>query len=101
MDELSVLDKLHKEVPRQKLDIIGVACHPYNWEVRAFVESQKINFKILLDKDFTVCKMLNLKHLPFKILTDSKGKIILVDHRHYKKEEQIQFTNSIKQLVYL
>ena len=101
LDELSVLDELYEEVPRQKLDIIGIACHPYDWEVRTFVESEKITFKILLDKDFAVRKMLNLKSLPFKLLTDSKGKIILVDHRRYNREEQIQFTNFIKELLYL
>ncbi|HXF06840.1 MAG TPA: TlpA disulfide reductase family protein [Blastocatellia bacterium] len=79
LEELFTLNELQGQVPRQRLQIIGVASHTSTEELRKLADAYGVSFPLLLDESSSARRLLGLAETPWKVLVDREDHRIIFD----------------------
>ena len=79
-EEIPDLIKLQKERGGADFTILGVDVGEAAKQVSSFVESNGINYPVLLDADQSVAEKYNIVGIPTSILVNSEGKVLGTYH---------------------
>ena len=74
--ELPDIEKLYEETKNSDLVILAVDINEPIFTVKAFVDSNKYNFKVLLDLDGSVAQKYNITGIPASYFIDKEGKVV-------------------------
>lgn len=81
------------------IKIVGIARHINKRELTNWVENAELKFPILYDKESEITKSFGINRTPLKVLTDSKGKILLIDKVRITNSEQENFIKELNKIV--
>jgi thiol-disulfide isomerase/thioredoxin len=91
LEDLSVLAELHRQVPPQQLEILGIASNTSLQELRDLMDAYGVRFPVLLDEASTAKSVLELKETPWKILCDLTDRRIIFDMGPSRSEVERRF----------
>ena len=74
--EMPEIEKLYQETKDSDLVIVAVEIGEPLSTVKSFIDSNKYNFKVLLDSDQSVASKYNIASIPTSYFIDADGNII-------------------------
>jgi peroxiredoxin len=95
--ENSLWQKIYQQTG---INVIGIAEHLNEFELKGWVENSGLTFPVLYDKDrkFTN-EIMGITETPLKILVDNSAKIVLTDPVRIYKNEQEEFLRKLEGFV--
>jgi peroxiredoxin len=79
LEDLSVLNELHRQVSPEHVKIIGIASHTHLQELRKMIDAYGVTFPVLIDETSIAKALLGLAETPWKILVDLESRRIIFD----------------------
>ena len=76
LEEMPVFEKFYQEYKDHNFTIITVNIEDSHEKVKAFVESEKLTFPVLMDKEGKVASIYGARTLPASLFIDEEGKIV-------------------------
>ena len=82
------------------INVVAIAQHIDEGELKIWVENAEIEFPVLYDRNSEVKKSFGIENTPMKILIDYEGKILLADSVRISSEEKKEFFEDVKKYIH-
>jgi peroxiredoxin len=81
------------------VNVIAIARHIDEGELRIWIENAKITFPVLYDKEGEVANLFGIHRTPMKVLLDARGRIRLFDPFRTKTNQMEEFVLLLKRIL--
>ena len=100
IEEMKKVKKLHKEYSQKGVQFLAISVDDPKTvgRVKSFVKSHRYPFKILLDTNSEVLKLLQGTVPPYTVVLNKKGEIVYT-HVGYRKGDEKKLKEQIKMLL--
>lgn len=82
-----------------KVNVIAVARHVDEAELRLWVENAQLTFPVLYDADGELSRLFGIKSSPMKVLLDHRGRVLFYDPFRQDRTQMDEFISTFKNIV--
>jgi peroxiredoxin len=74
--EMPAMERLYREIPRDRFELVAVSIDAERGAVEAFQEEYQLSFPIVLDRDQATYKTYQTMGVPESLLIDQQGRVV-------------------------